>query len=218
VSELPARIAEVRERIAEAARRAGRDPSDVTLVGASKTVDPERLREAIDAGLVDLGENRAQELLAKAPVLAASGHVPRWHFVGRLQRNKVAALAPHVVMWHSVDRPALGDVIARQAPSARVLVEVNLGDEAQKGGVRVADAGSLVDHVHELGLAVEGLMTIPPRDAEPRRAFATLRELAGDLGVTELSMGMSDDYDIAVEEGATIVRIGRAIFGPRQSV
>jgi uncharacterized pyridoxal phosphate-containing UPF0001 family protein len=96
-------------------------------------------------------------------------------------------------------------------------VEVNLGDETQKGGVAAAGAGSLVDHLRTLGLSVEGLMTIPPRDAEPRRVFATLRALAGDLGVAELSMGMTDDYDVAVEEGATIVRIGRAIFGPRQS-
>ncbi len=209
------RIAEVRERIAAAARRAGRDPADVTLVGASKTVDTDRLREAIHGGLVDLGENRAQEVLAKAPLLAASGDDVRWHFLGRLQRNKVAGLAPYVVLWHSVDRAALGDVIARRAPGARVLVEVNVGAEPQKAGVLPAEARALVDDLHTVGLEVEGLMTVPPRDAPARRAFAALRELASGLGVAHLSMGMSDDYEIAVEEGATIVRVGRAIFGPR---
>jgi hypothetical protein len=213
-----ARIVEVRERIGAAARRSGRDPSHVMLVGASKTVDADRLGEAVDAGLVELGENRAQELLAKAPLLAASNRTPHWHFLGRLQRNKVAALAPHVVLWHSVDRARLGEVIARRAGAARVLVEVNLGDEPQKAGCPVTGVGPLVDDLRELGLAVDGLMTIPPRAAEARRAFATLRELANDLGVSELSMGMTDDFEDAVEEGATIVRVGRAIFGPRPAL
>lgn len=216
MTDVAARAAEVRERIAASARRAGRDPADVTLVGASKTVDAERLRGAVDAGVVDLGENRAQELLAKAPLLAESGHSPRWHFLGRLQRNKVAALAPYVVLWQSVDRLPLGDAIARRAPGARVLVEVNLGDEAQKGGVPAAGAGALVDDLRALGLSVDGLMAVPPRAAEARRAFATLRELATHLGLPQLSMGMSDDYEVAVEEGATIVRIGRALFGARE--
>lgn len=212
---IPERIGEVHERIAAAARRAGRDAAGVTLLGASKTVDVDRLRVAIDAGLVDLGENRAQELLAKAPALAATGHVPRWHFVGTLQRNKVAGLAPYVGLWHSVDGAALGEVIARRAPGARVLVEVNVGAEEQKTGVAPGDAGALVDRLRELGLEVEGLMTVPPRDARARPVFAALRELADELGLAQLSMGMSDDYEIAVEEGATIVRVGRAIFGPR---
>ncbi len=212
------RIAMVRERIAAAAKRAGRDPATVTLVGASKTVEPQRLRRALDAGLIDLGENRAQELLAKAPVLAEARYAPRWHFVGRLQRNKVASLVSYVTLWHSVDRAALGDVIARRAPAAAVLVEVNLGDEPQKGGVAPAGAAALVDHLRGLGLSVDGLMTVPPLGTDPRRAFARLRDLAGDLGLAGLSMGMSDDYEIAVEEGATIVRVGRAIFGPRNAL
>ncbi|HEY7137161.1 MAG TPA: YggS family pyridoxal phosphate-dependent enzyme [Acidimicrobiia bacterium] len=215
VTDTTTRLAEVRARIADAARRAGRDPADVTLVGASKTVPAERLVDAIDAGLEDLGENRAQELLAKDTALAAQGYRPRWHFLGRLQRNKVAALAPHVALWHSLDRPQLAEAIARRAPGARVLVEVNVGDEPQKGGCALGEVASLVDGARELGLEVEGLMTVPPRNEDPRAAFAAVRELAGRLGLAQLSMGMTADFDMAIEEGATIVRVGRALFGAR---
>jgi len=215
VTDLATRIDEVRTRIADAAGRAGRDPSSVTLVGASKTVPAERLVEAVDAGLRDLGENRAQELLAKAPVLDGAGCAPRWHFVGRLQRNKVAALAPYVALWHSVDRLSLGEAMARRAPGARVLVQVDVGDEPQKGGCTPSDTPALADSLRALGLDVAGLMTVPPRTADPRACFATLRELASRVGADELSMGMSEDFEVAVEEGATIVRVGRAIFGPR---
>ena len=215
MSDLDERVAEVRARIAAAAQRAGRDPGDVTLVGASKTVPAERLVDAVGAGLTDLGENRAQELLEKAPALAAAGCTPRWHFVGRLQRNKVGALAPHVTLWHSVDRLTVGQAIARRAPGARVLVQVDLGDEPQKGGCPPEDAPDLVDSLRGLAVDVAGLMTVPPQDADPRASFATLRGLASRIGVHELSMGMTDDYDVAVEEGATMVRVGRAIFGPR---
>lgn len=215
MTHLATRIDEVRTRIADAAGRAGRDPSGVTLVGASKTVPAERLVEAVDAGLRDLGENRAQELLAKAPVLDAAGRTPRWHFVGRVQRNKVAALAPYVALWHSVDRLPLGEAIARRAPGARVLVQVDVADEPQKGGCTPDDAPGLADSLRALGLDVAGLMTVPPRAADARACFATVRELASRVGADELSMGMSEDFEVAVEEGATIVRVGRAIFGPR---
>jgi len=208
-------VAEVRGRIDAAARRAGRDAAEVTLVGATKQVRADRLAEALDAGLRDLGENRAQELLAKAPLLATRRVPPRWHFLGRLQRNKVAALASLVTRWQSVDREALGAAIARRAPGATVLVEVNLGDEPQKGGCPPEETGALVATLRELGLEVDGLMTVPPLDAEPRRSFAMLRELAERLALPQLSMGMSADFEVAVEEGATIVRVGRAIFGPR---
>ena len=201
----------VRERIAAAAARAGRDAATVTLVAATKTVSPERVAEVIAAGVPDVGENRAQELLAKSAVEGA-----HWHFLGQLQRNKVRALAPWVGCWQSVDRASLGLEIAQRAPGARVLVQVNVGEEPQKGGCPPAEVPRLVDTLSRAGLDVAGLMTVPPHDGEPRRWFAGLRELAHDLGLTELSMGMTEDYDVAVEEGATLVRVGRAIFGARQ--
>ena len=127
------------------------------------------------------------------------------------------SLAGRVTWWQSVDREALGVAIARHAPGAQVRVEVNLALEPQKGGCAPADVPDLADALRRLGLRVEGLMTIPPAGDDPRRWFAALRELGGDLGVPHLSMGMTDDYEIAVEEGATMVRIGRGIFGARRS-
>jgi pyridoxal phosphate enzyme (YggS family) len=204
------RVAEVRERIAAAAARAGRDPSAVTLVAATKTVDEDRVQQVVDAGVVDVGENRAQELLTKTSVLGA-----HWHFLGRLQRNKVRQLAPWVTCWQSVDRPELGAEIARRVPGARVLVEVNVAQEPQKGGCAPAAVPALVDLLRSGGLRVAGLMAVPPHGDDPRRWFAGLREQAASLGLAELSMGMTDDFEVAVEEGATMVRVGRALFGPR---
>jgi len=204
-------VTEVRERIAVAAARAGRDPGSVTLVAATKTVTPALVAAVIAAGVPDVGENRAQELLAKTAVAGA-----RWHFLGQLQRNKVRALAPWVTCWQSVDREELGLEIVHRAPGARVLVQVNLGEEPQKGGCLPGAVAPLVETLAGAGLDVAGLMTVPPHDGEPRRWFARLRELAGGLGLTELSMGMTEDYDVAVEEGATFVRVGRALFGARQ--
>ena len=219
MSDITRAVTEVRARIAAAARGAGRDPDAVRLVAATKTVPAERVAEAVALGVTDVGENRAQELLAKANALAAgtstTGSDVCWHFLGRLQRNKVRSLAGTVTWWQSVDREPLGVAIARHAPGAQVLVEVNLGIEPQKGGCAPTDAARLADALRRLGLRVEGLMTIPPAGDDPRRWFAALRELGGDLGVRHLSMGMTDDYEVAVQEGATMVRIGRAIFGAR---
>lgn len=212
---IAAALAEVRGRIDAAARRAGRDPADVLLIGASKTVAAERLTEALDAGLTDLGENRAQELLAKAPVLAGHASPPTWHFVGQLQRNKVTGLVPWVRCWHSVDRYTLGEAIARRVPGARVLVEVNLDAEPRKGGCAPDDAEALVEALRGLDLDVAGLMTVAPQAGDPHRWFAALRDLATTLELRELSMGMSNDFEAAIEEGATMVRVGRAIFGVR---
>jgi pyridoxal phosphate enzyme (YggS family) len=208
-------LAEVRDRVAAAAMRAGRDPAAVTLIGASKTVAVSRIAEALDAGLTDVGENRAQELLAKAPPLAERARPPTWHFIGQLQRNKVAGLVPWVEVWHSVDRLALGEAIARRAPGARVLVEVNLGEEPAKGGAAPAAVGALVEGLAGLDLVVSGLMTVVPLEGDPRGWFAALREMSANLGLNELSMGMSGDFEVAIEEGATMVRVGRAIFGAR---
>jgi PLP dependent protein len=206
------RLAAVRTRVAEAARRAGRPASTVRLVVVTKGVPPPVMQAALDAGATELGENRAQELLAKAPQLRTR---PTWHFIGRLQRNKVAALAPVVDLWQSVDRIELGRAIAGRAPGAAVLAEVNVADDPAKAGVAPDDAPALVDGLRSVGLSVDGLMTIPAAGRDPRPAFATLAELADRLGLAEVSMGMSDDFEVAVEEGATIVRVGRAIFGSR---
>lgn len=207
---IAARVAEVRERIAAAAARGGRDAGAVTLVAATKTVEVERVQQVLDAGVVDLGENRAQELLAKTAVRGA-----RWHFLGRLQRNKVRQLAPWVALWQSVDRAELGAEIARRAPGARVLVQVDLGQEPQKGGCPPEGVPALVDGLRADGLEVAGLMAVPPHDDDPRRWFARLREHGVALGLAELSMGMTEDYEVAIEEGATMVRVGRALFGAR---
>jgi pyridoxal phosphate enzyme (YggS family) len=214
VTDVAAAVAAVQARIAAAASRAGRDPAAVTLVAATKTVPAEPIAAAVAAGVHDLGENRAQELLAKAPALA--GAAPRWHFLGPLQRNKVKALAAWVTCWETIDRVALGAAIARHAPGAHVLVEVNLGREPQKAGCAPEATGALVDELRGLDLAVDGLMAVPPLGADPRPFFVQLRELAARAALPELSMGMTGDFEVAVEEGATLVRVGRALFGQRR--
>lgn len=205
------RLAAVRARLADAAGRAGRPPSAVRLVVVTKGVPVPVIQAALDAGASDLGESRAQELLAKAPQLE---NRPTWHFIGRLQRNKVAALAPLVGLWQSVDRLELGRAIAGRTPGAAVLAEVNVAGDPAKAGVAPARAPALVAGLRDAGLAVEGLMGIPAAGRDPRGSFAALAELADRLGLAEVSMGMSDDFEVAVEEGATMIRIGRAIFGP----
>jgi PLP dependent protein len=211
--DVSARVAEVRARIDAAARRAGRDPGEVTLVAATKTVPLGRIAEVVAAGIVELGENRAQELLAKAPALA--DRAVRWHFIGRVQRNKVRPLAPWVGVWHSIDRLDLAAAVARLEVRPSVLVQVNVDDDPAKGGCLPEDAPALVEALRRQGLEPAGLMTVPRLGPDPRPSFARLRALAGMLGVHELSMGMSDDFETAIGEGATIVRIGRALFGPR---
>jgi pyridoxal phosphate enzyme (YggS family) len=204
------RLAEVQHRVADAAARAGRPASAVRLVAVTKGVPAPVMQAALDAGVTDLGENRAQELLAKAPELATR---PTWHFIGRLQRNTVAGLAPLVDLWQSVDRVELGRAIAARAPGAAVLAEINVAGDPAKAGVSPGDAPALIDGLREAGLSVGGLMTIPAAGRDPRPAFAALAQLADRLGLPEVSMGMTDDFEVAVEEGATIVRVGRAIFG-----
>jgi len=224
-----ARLESVRRRIAAAAQRAGRAASDVRLVVVTKEVPASRVAEAIAAGAGDLGENRAQELVAKTAALGADAERVTWHFIGTLQRNKVRDVVGRVRLIHSVDSVALGRAIARRAEgmgqTQDVLLEVNVAGESSKHGLTPADASStLAALASEPALAVRGLMTIAP-EGDPgraRAAFAQLRELrdalAAEVGgtrVTELSMGMTSDFEPAIEEGATIVRIGSAIFGPR---
>jgi pyridoxal phosphate enzyme (YggS family) len=208
------RLHEVRARVDAAAHSAGREPDAVTLVVVSKEVGIDDVRAAIDAGARDLGENRVQDLVPKAEALGALE--PRWHFIGRLQRNKVrAAAAVPVAIWESVDRAELAVEIGRRAPGAAVLVQVNVAGEAQKGGCAPNDTDALVDACRAHGCLVEGLMTVPPADGDPRPVFARLRQMTDDLGLRVCSMGMSGDYEVAIGEGATMVRVGRAIFGPR---
>lgn len=212
--ELAARLGRVRRRIADA----GGDPDRVAVLAVTKGFGAEAVRAAVAVGLVDVGENYAQELLAKAAEVASPPVVaPRWHVIGRLQRNKVRQLAPIVSCWQSVDRPSLGEEIARRAPGAHVLVQVNVSDEATKGGCRPEETATLVDHLKAIGLRVDGLMTIgrtgPPEMT--RAGFAQLRHLADDQGLAVRSMGMSADLEAAVAEGSTQVRIGRDLFGER---
>jgi PLP dependent protein len=214
VSPIAERWAEVDERVVAAAARSGRDPSAVRIVAATKTVPVEPIRELVAAGCGHLGENRAQELLAKAPKLADGPRVT-WHFIGPVQRNKVNALASWVEWWHTVDRPALVTALGTRVPGATVLLEVNLAGEPQKAGCEPAGVARLADSARGAGLDVVGLMAIPPHPADPRRWFAALAALAAREGLSELSMGMSEDFETAIEEGSTIVRLGRVLFGPR---
>src|SRR5205823_4792881 len=171
MSDVATAIAEVRARIVAAARGAGRDPDAVRLVAAAKTVPAEQVAEAAALGVTDVGENRAQELLAKADALATGPDV-RWHFLGRLQRNKVRSLAGKVTWGQAGARGGGGVATARHAPGARVLVEVTLALEPQRGGCAPTDAAALADALRRLGLRVEGLMTTPPAGDDPRRWFA----------------------------------------------
>jgi pyridoxal phosphate enzyme (YggS family) len=207
------RLARVRERVAAA----GADPDAVTLVAVTKGHGPEAVAAALAAGVVDLGENYAGELLAKHEAAAGRAPAPRWHFLGHVQRRKVRSIAGVVHLWQGVDRQAAGVEIARRAPGASVLVQVNVSGEAAKNGCRPDETRALVDDLGALGLGVAGLMAMgpagPPEAARP--GFRQLAALADELGLAERSMGMSDDLEVAVQEGATMVRVGRALFGPR---
>lgn len=216
------RLAATRERIA----RAAPDPERVRLVAVTKGFGDDTVRAALDAGLVDLGESYVQELVAKAAAVEravdesadpAGATLPRWHAIGRLQRNKVRKAAPYVTLWHSVDRLTLGAEIARWAPGAAVLVQVNTSGEEAKGGCTPAMAPGLVEGLADLGLDVQGLMTIAPAGPveAARPAFHAARALRDRLGLSELSMGMTGDLEVALAEGATIVRVGSGLFGPR---
>lgn len=203
-------MAVVRERIAAA----GGDES-VRLVAVTKGFGADAVDAAARAGVTDIGESYAQELLAKVPEVAAPD--VRWHFIGRLQTNKVRAVAPFVDLWQTVDRAALADELARRAPGARVLLQVNVTGEPQKGGCRPLEAAALVNRMRQNGLDVVGLMAVGAAGAAEaaRPGFRRLRQLADDLQLPERSMGMSTDLEVAVQEGATIVRVGRALFGDR---
>jgi hypothetical protein len=222
-------VARVQERIVAACWRSGRHPKEVKLVAVTKTVPPERIAEAYNTGLRDFGENRVQEAQGKRPALADL--TATWHMVGHLQTNK-ARLARELFHWvHSVDSMRLAGKLHQAAGGGSgrlpVLIEVNLAEEVTKSGVREDEVAQLAEQLGRLeSLELRGLMVVPPFSEDPERVrpyFRRLRQLAQEIdsrnlpnvAMQELSMGMSHDFEVAIEEGATMVRIGTAIFGPR---
>lgn len=213
-------LKEIEARIAAAARAAGRDPASVTLIAVTKTFDAEAIRPVISAGHRTFGENRVQEAKGKWPPLIAAHPGLRLHLIGPLQSNKAKEAVALFDAIHTIDRERIARVVAeeqrRQGRTLELFVQVNTGEEPQKAGVAPRDAAGLVRLCREeLGLAIAGLMCIPPLDEEAGVHFAFLAKLAGDLGLSGLSMGMSDDFETAVQFGATHVRVGSAIFGQR---
>jgi hypothetical protein len=220
MSSVAERLAEVRARVAAACARAGRAPESVTLVAVSKLKPSALIREAHAAGQRDFGENYAQELRDKATELEALEGL-RWHAIGPLQTNKVKYVARAAHAFHALDRLEVAQELSRRRLEAPLpcYVEVNVGAEATKSGLRPEALGPFLEAVRALpGLRVEGLMALPPPtedEAVARAAFRTLRELARQHGLTGLSMGTTHDFELAIEEGATLVRVGTALFGER---
>jgi uncharacterized pyridoxal phosphate-containing UPF0001 family protein len=204
-----ARVAAVRARIAEIVP--GRS---VRIVAVTKGLGDDAVEAAVAAGIFAIGENYGQELVAKA-ARGAGGDGVRWHYIGAVQRNKVPQLAPFVAVWESVDRAAAAEAIARHSPGATALIEVNLVGDPRRTGCAWDAAPGVVEAARRAGLTVVGLMGIGPAGAPEPGLFARLAGLAHTLGLPEVSMGMSADYERAVAEGATIVRLGTALFGPR---
>ena len=222
-NDVAARLETIRARITEA----GGDVDGVRVVAVTKTFGPDAVLAAVMCGIGDIGENYAAELVAKAvvvsrilPALGEQITPVNWHFLGPLQRNKINRLGGVVSLYEGVDRFEAGLALAKRAPGANVLVEVNTSNVPGRPGVLPEQVGSIVDRLRDLDLRVEGLMTVaPPGGGEgARQAFETVATLKGKLQLKEASMGMSDDLELAVAQGATIVRIGRALFGVRQPV
>jgi|SRR5579863_1640810 len=220
--EIATRLAAVRTQIADAARQAGRSPDAVRLVAVGKTHPASAIEAALAAGQRDFGENRVQEAQAKFPALKARYPDLRLHLIGPLQTNKARDAVRLFDVIHTLDRPRLAEALARaieqEGRRPALLVEVNIGSEPQKAGIAPADAdGFIADCRTRWHLTVAGLMCIPPADADPAPHFTALAAIAHRNGLAELSMGMSADFALAVAHGATLVRIGTAIFGPRQT-
>jgi len=208
---------EVSRRVADVrARAAGLGGKDVAIVAVTKSFGIDAIGAAHAAGCDGIGENYAQELLSKAPSIPAGLPV---HFIGRLQSNKIRSLATVVSVWESVDRPSVVDELAKRGPvSRRVMLQVDTTGEPSKGGCDPSGLDALLDRASGAGLVVEGLMTVGPTGgsrASCASAFGLLRRLADERGLRECSMGMSDDWEVAVEQGATILRLGSALFGAR---
>ena len=220
------RLDSIHERVRSAAKSVGRTPDEIRLIAVSKRQPFERLEEAYRLGLRDFGENTAQGLAARVGECDAAGlRGIRWHFVGRLQRNKVRTVGPICHRIHSLDRLPLAEALARRATEQKsdVLIQVNLGQEEQKGGIAIADLKDFASELRRMpGLRIRGLMGMPPIGIEPAPYYRQLGQLFGGLGkemqpevFTELSMGMSGDFETAIRYGATHVRVGTAIFGER---
>jgi pyridoxal phosphate enzyme (YggS family) len=212
-------ITNVRARIAAACERAGRSSGEVTLIGVSKTVSTDTIAEAVAAGLEDFGENRVQEAAEKIEALSSRGITPRWHLIGHLQSNKAKTAANLFAIIHSVDSLRLAQELSRRAGRTAILLEVNAAQEASKFGFAPKEVAPALSSIAALPhLDVQGLMTVAPLSDDPdavRPVFRELRRLRDALGLRELSMGMTNDFEVAIEEGATMVRVGRAIFGER---
>jgi len=227
-TDIVSNIMNIRQRMAAAAERSGRNPADIQLMAVSKTVPPERIREALNAGITWFGENYVQEAREKIPAI---GQNASWHMIGHLQTNKVKYVV-HLFDWiHSVDRLELAKELDKRAAqnqrTLKVLIEVNVSGEASKNGMEPSRVLEFVRQISVLpNLSVQGLMTMPPYSDNPEDArpfFIALRRLRDEIAsenipgvqMKELSMGMTDDFEVAIEEGATIIRVGRAIFGER---
>ena len=213
------RLAEVEANIARMCKPARRKPEDVTLIAVSKTHPPERIEPLLEAGHRVFGENRVQEAQAKWPALRDAYPDVELHLIGQLQSNKAEDAVEMFDIIHSLDRPSLLDALAKAMDKLdkRVpcFIQVNIGDEEQKGGCPIAELPAFLDKAREAGIPVAGLMCLPPADIEPAPFFALLYKLAKDAGLDGLSMGMSGDYETAVQLGATHVRVGTALFGAR---
>ncbi|BAK68445.1 conserved hypothetical protein [Sphingobium sp. SYK-6] len=216
------RLADVREAILRAERIAGRAAGSVQLIAVSKTHDADAIRPLIAAGQRLFGENRVQEAQAKWPALRAETPDIALHLIGQLQSNKAEDAVALFNAIHSVDRPSLVEALAKAMAKLdrwpECFIQVNIGEEPQKGGCAIADLPSLLEQARAVGLPVVGLMAVPPLDVEPAPYFALLDKLARDHGLTGRSMGMSGDYETAIMLGATHVRIGTALFGTRPPV
>jgi len=215
-----AALADVQARLAAAAREAGRDPATVHLIAVSKTFGPDAIRPVLEAGHRLFGENRVQEAKAKWPDLRTRYPDLELHLIGPLQSNKTREAVALFDAIHTVDRPKIARAIAeeqeRQGKRLKLFIEVNTGEEPQKAGLPPKETAAFLAHCRgDLGLDIAGLMCIPPVEEEPAVHFAFLAKLAGDLGLPELSMGMSGDFETAARLGATYVRVGSAIFGAR---
>ena len=212
-------LKEITGKIEKAARIADRKPSDITLIAVSKTRSSDDIRPLLEAGHRVFGENRVQEAADKWPALKADYPDSELHMIGQLQSNKAAEAVALFDYIHSLDRPSLLKALAkemdRQDRRIPCLVQVNIGEEPQKGGCEIAAVPELVEQARQAGLNIAGLMAIPPDDSNPAPYFALLAKLARDQGLAGLSMGMSEDFESAVKLGATHVRVGTALFGPR---